>query len=38
MRKINKSASPDFFENWKIKYRNDNGKDATYSDLIGEYT
>lgn len=36
MRKINKYIYPDAFEEWKIEFRNKNGRNATYSDLIGE--
>ena len=36
MKRIHKSVSPDFFENWKKEYKDRSGRDATYSDLIGE--
>jgi uncharacterized protein (TIGR02646 family) len=36
MRKIEKGASPDFFEDWKKKFIAKNKRVATYSDLVGK--
>ena len=35
MIKIEKQISPASFEAWKKKFKEDNGRDATYSDFIG---
>lgn len=36
MRKINKSNSPDFFKEWKLKFINNRKINPTYSDFVGE--